>query len=187
MKIFETIQKQYAILGIISSRLSSQKYRFNEREFLGFLLFGYQIFSQFVYVFHEASGFMEYVVSICATSGTIIMFVCFAAIVFRKSTLFESIDNVETLIDKSECHFSIIIYVKKSKNEKCILGSKYPRSKRFFLITSQRVNRLCEIFFMLVVKVTLQVLMLPTFVVSYGLYLFTDLGSESFQMPYPMW
>ena len=102
MKIFQIIQKQYAILGISSPNQSAQKNPSNERTTLGFLIFAWNIVSQFVYIFYVASGFMEYVDCISSTCAGIITFVCFAAIVFRKTTLFKNIENMEQLIDKSE-------------------------------------------------------------------------------------
>lgn len=105
MKVFQTIQKQFAILGISSPRPPIQKYPFNERIYFGFLLFGCSTVSKFVYIFHVASGFIEYVECVSVISGSIIIIVCFGAIVFRKSTIFESVDLMEKLLDASESPF----------------------------------------------------------------------------------
>lgn len=111
MKIFRTYKKNYAILGIELSNQSTQKYPFNPRVFFGFLSFGCAIIFEFVYIFHVANAFMEYVVAICTTSGTIIMLVCFAAIVFKRNLLFDAIDITEKLIDTSEYNFEFSIHV----------------------------------------------------------------------------
>lgn len=96
MKIFQTVQTHYATLGIsFLNRSASSSKRVN----FGFLSFGCIFVSQSWYTFHVASSFMEYVEGICASSGTTINFACFAAIVFRKATLFETIDNFERLIN----------------------------------------------------------------------------------------
>lgn len=65
----------------------------------GFLLFACLISSNLVYIFQVADGFMEYMESICATSASMIIFVCFAAIARRKPTLFKSIENTEKFIE----------------------------------------------------------------------------------------
>lgn len=112
MKIFQTVQKQYAIVGIESSSPSNQwiqKCPFNERILFGFLLFGCLILLQFVYLLHVASSFMEFMVAACSTSASITMFTCFAAIVYRKSTLFDCIVNGEKLQDTSASHTFIQI------------------------------------------------------------------------------
>lgn len=104
MKIFRTIQGQYAILGIIrpSSQSNHQKYSFNKRIFFEFFMFVWCIGLQLVYLFYEANGFMEYMECICSASAGAIVLICFMAILFRKSLLFKSIDNLEEFIDSSE-------------------------------------------------------------------------------------
>lgn len=94
----------YATLGICPSNQPTQTYPFSLllRVIFGFLLFGYLIVSQCVYTFYVANGFIEYVECICTTFSSIIVFVFFAAIVFRKTELFEIIENIESLIDTSE-------------------------------------------------------------------------------------
>lgn len=94
MKVFELVQIQYETLGISPSNQLNQKYPFNERILFGFFLFGFLIPSQFVYIFYVADGFMDYMVSICSTSADTLTFVSFAAIVFRRSNLFECFDNI---------------------------------------------------------------------------------------------
>lgn len=67
------------------------------------------------------------------------------------------------------------------------LGCEYPESMTFFLKIRQRVERLSEIVFMVVVKISLQLVMLPPCIVSFGVYFFTDSGSVSFQLPILIW
>lgn len=102
IKILCTIQRQYETLGISSSNQPTRSYACSERVLFGFLAFGYAIVSQFVYIFHVADGFMEYMEGSCAAAASIIVFVCFAAIAFQKTTLFECIDNFEKLIGSSK-------------------------------------------------------------------------------------
>lgn len=107
MKVFQTLRRQYAILGISSPNPSPQQCPFNERVFFGVFLFGCFIGSQFMYIAYVASSFMDDMQCICSLSGTIIIFVCFLAIVFRKTTLFESIENIEKLIETSKTRFYV--------------------------------------------------------------------------------
>lgn len=103
IKIFRTVREHYAIVGISPTIVNlSRRLPFNERVLLGFLSFVCTTVSQFVYLLHIASNFMEYMECACSLSGTIIIFVCFMAIVCRKTTLFESLDDIEKLIDSSE-------------------------------------------------------------------------------------
>lgn len=111
IKIFRTVREHYAIVGISPTTLNpSQRFPFNNKVLLGFSSFVCTTVSQFVYILHVARSFMEYMECVCSLSGTIIIFDCFMAIVFRKTTLFETIDDIEELIDFSKslrsCHFS---------------------------------------------------------------------------------
>lgn len=119
MKIFQTVRRQYAIVGICRpSNQSTQECPFNNRILFGFLLFGCLILLQFVYILHVANGFMEFMVSACSTSASITMFVCFAAVVYRKSTLFECFDNMKKLINSSMIFVlnSCLIHVNRNPN-----------------------------------------------------------------------
>lgn len=102
MKIFQTIQKQYATVGISPSNPSTRDLPFNGRILFGFLLFGCLILLQLMHIFYVASGFLEYVVCVSTTCGTVIVLVCFGAIVFRTAVLFEGIEKIEEVIDKSK-------------------------------------------------------------------------------------
>lgn len=102
MKIFKTVRKKYAIVGIRPSNRLIQRYSFNEREFIGFFILGCTAASYFMYIFREARGFIEYMESICAFSASIIMFVSFASVSIKKAALFTSIDKIEKLIETSK-------------------------------------------------------------------------------------
>lgn len=138
MNIFQRIKKRYAILGIGLSSQSSQTYQLNRRILFGFLVFGCNILSQILFIFRVANGFIEYVDCICATSATMIIFVCFATNVFNRVLLFEVINNIENLIDsrKTNSNLNEISFIKPTKNRKCILGCKFLKSKEIFLKTS---------------------------------------------------
>lgn len=102
LEIFHTIQKQYAILGIRSSNLPTQQYPLNERILLIFMFFECVTVSQFTYTFRSSNGFVEYMESICTSAGSAVIFVCLAAVVFRQTTLFNVIDNLQKFIDTSK-------------------------------------------------------------------------------------
>lgn len=102
MEILQTVQKNYAILGISPPHHSNQRLSFNKKVLFGFLSIGSLIFSQAMFIFYVASGFMEYMDSICAISATIVVFICFATIVLRKTKLFEMIENIKKQIGASK-------------------------------------------------------------------------------------
>lgn len=102
MKIFETTQKHFGILGI---RPSNQDHAFNKRILFGFLLFGCFVPLYIVYIFHVADDFMEYVESICVISANIVTFICLSAVVLQRNVIFESIESIDKLIAFSEKEF----------------------------------------------------------------------------------
>lgn len=102
MKIFHTIQAQYAILGISPPNQSNENCSFNGRIFFGFSVFGCLLLSQFIYLFSFTNDFMSYMNCISSILGSILIFVCFARVVFRATALFKTIDNAEKLIETSQ-------------------------------------------------------------------------------------
>lgn len=71
------------------------------------MLFASSTASQLVYISCVANDFMEYMECVGVISGNIIVFVCFAAIVFKRSSLFENIDKIEKHIDLSKAVSSL--------------------------------------------------------------------------------
>lgn len=102
MKIFRTVRKYYAILGIDSSNQSPQKHHFSKREICGLFSLGCLIISQFAYILCVASSFMGYIEAICALSVTTILLGSCATIIIKKIVLFELYDRIEKLIDTSK-------------------------------------------------------------------------------------
>lgn len=106
MKIFRTVQKQYAIIGVSPSNQALRKYPFDERVLSVFLSIASYVILQCVYMFHGANSFMAQVECICSLFGAIMIFACFAAIEFRETTLFQSIGNIERLVDTSKTSYN---------------------------------------------------------------------------------
>lgn len=108
IKIFQTLRRHYAILGISSSNQSAQKCLVNKRILIFFLLFGCSVVSQLVYI-RLANSFLDSMDCICSLYGGGIICVCFTAIVCRKNKLFETIEDIEKLIDSSMPFWSWIL------------------------------------------------------------------------------
>lgn len=100
MKVFQRLQKQYAILGVT---LSNQELPLNAvRLSFGFLSFVYIYISKFIYTLHVANGFLEYLNCACSMCANLIVFVCFATIISKRTLLFQCIENAEKLFDSSK-------------------------------------------------------------------------------------
>lgn len=182
MKVLKTVRRHYVVLGI------SPAQRLSKRVLGGFLLFGYLIVSQFVYFFYKADDFMESMECFCSASGSIIMFIGFAVSVVKRALLFESIANIEQLIDSSE-PYSIYLFPCEItlKLNFYHLGCAYPKSEALFFKASHQIERLSETVFAVVMKIALQLYILPKCIVGYALYFITNSENKSFPLPFPMW
>lgn len=188
MKVFQTVRRNYSILGISPTNQSDRsKCPINSRIFLISFSFGCSVISQMWFI-HLANSFAECMECIGSLSAGIIVFVSFAAIVFRKTELFECFDRVEELIRSSERISNHRWLQLNFENESMnILGCKSRKSNALFSKAGCQVERFSQVVFMVMMKVALQCSMLPKCVISLGIYYLTDSGSDSFELPYPMW
>lgn len=97
MKIFQSIQNQFAILGI-----SSEQQILNRKIVFGLTLLGMCIVLQCAATFQPANEFKEYIDRVNMTSTTIIAAIIFAVVIFNIKNLFEIINMFEKLINDSE-------------------------------------------------------------------------------------
>lgn len=132
MKIFQIIQLHFTSLGIIRS----DQHTCNKKILVGFIIFWFAVGLQLEYLLFEANGFMELMECISSLSGSAIIFVCFAAIVFSRDAVFDSIDQIEEIIDSSKTGFyhtklfytsiDTLNFRKKTSEIKKILYEKEP-------------------------------------------------------------
>lgn len=98
MKILQTVQKSFEILGIGCSNQSSI-----HAKYMGAcLIYGVGITFSAVFLFCEASGFQEYTDNLYITTSLAVGFCCITNIFFKVNELFQLIDDVEETIGKSE-------------------------------------------------------------------------------------
>lgn len=101
VKVFQTIQRQFAILGI-NSDLIDKPYPFNRRIFIGFLIL-YSAFSSYlIFIIYEADTFYECAQSIYFSSVVILVAFCLMILLFRVHKLFKLITSVQNVIETSE-------------------------------------------------------------------------------------
>lgn len=84
-----------------------------------------------------------------------------------------------------ECEYELD-FVQNLKS--CLFsGCKYSKSQRFFSKTDRKIERLSKKTFDLLLKIVMHFVMLPTSIASFATYFITDSGSDSFELPIPMW
>lgn len=101
MKILQTPRKYFAEFGIDSIQ-ANQKNPYNERNLLVCLIYGVGLTSSFIYMFHMAKVFDEYIDSVFMSSTIIIDALIFITHVWKMTDLFQYITNLETIITSSE-------------------------------------------------------------------------------------
>lgn len=98
MKVFQTVQSNYELIGI-SSVESLHNFPYNPQISIGFLTFGVSTGSYIIYFFNMADDFKAYIEYTITVSAFLIISVCFGAVVLRMTELFENIDGMENVIE----------------------------------------------------------------------------------------
>lgn len=114
MKIFERIQKNLAKWDINPN--SMEPNRFNWKIWMIFLLFGLDIFCNIMFIFLiEENRLMNYVNDFCIITVFVLVVNNLAVIVLQQSKLFEEIQRIEKIINKSNL-FAYLIWISMKRN-----------------------------------------------------------------------
>lgn len=108
MKIFEMIRKHLIVVGMESTQ-STRLNSFNGRLSMSFLLFINYITSSALFLIYSANLIIEFMQCFCIISALIEIGFCFAAIAVQKQLLFNYIESMEKLINKSEFEIKEIL------------------------------------------------------------------------------
>lgn len=97
MKLFQSIQKSYAILGISQCQPS-----FNIRILVASLGFGSGIILSNVFLFRDIENWKEFTDTIFVNSSVILVDICFSNMIFKMEKLFQFIDCCEKIFETSK-------------------------------------------------------------------------------------
>lgn len=70
---------------------------------------------------------------------------------------------------------------------KIISGLDYPESMALYVVANERIEKISEFLYFIVLKVAPPCVIFPKLFASLHAYSTTDLGSEAFKLPLPMW
>lgn len=96
MKLFQIIQKNFALLGI-----SSNQSLCNRQSVVAFSIYGFASIFSSAFLFFKANTFLEYTMNVFVTTTIFAIWIAFTVILFKKQNLFQLIDEFERLFDKS--------------------------------------------------------------------------------------
>lgn len=99
IKLFQIIQRYFAILGI-SSNYSKQNDMLNRNVLKASVFYGLNSTFNTIFLLVEASNFREYIDSIIATTSVFGILFCFMIVFSEMSKLFEFIENCERVTNE---------------------------------------------------------------------------------------
>lgn len=101
MEIFQSIQNNFAILGIGRNQLT-RKHNTNVKNVLSLFLHTFFTIANFLYLARMANNLREYADGIFTTSAVLVCGASMLIIVWTMPNWFELIDNLEKIINSSE-------------------------------------------------------------------------------------
>lgn len=165
MKIFQSIQKCFAVLGIEPPQFV-QNHSFNLNNVLTFVILVQVIISNNVYLFRGAANFKDFTNAFYWATTLTVAGVNFTIIFWKMMKMFDFIANLEKIIRKRLANTS---------------------SKTIYETANHQVEKRSEKIIFVLKKVALPCFMFPPCFISYFLYFTTDLANDAFQLPSPMW
>lgn len=97
MKIFQTIRKNHATVGICQTQKAA-----HEKVVVTLSLYGLTFASSVIFLFHDADTFLDYSNNMYITTGQAMIFIVCTIVTFKMVELFRFIDNLEGLINQSK-------------------------------------------------------------------------------------
>lgn len=157
MKALQVALRNFELLGI------NLRLPLNENLFIVNAIVIWSHISNCMYLFHVASTFQEYTLSINTTSTTTLIILVYAAIMWKMRKMIDFINFLETVI------------------------ANHRSFKEAFGETTQKVEKMSKIIFFAVLQLFPPGTMFPGFVVSFIMYYKTGSGEDAFQLPLAMW
>lgn len=109
MKIFQTIQKNHAIVGICPNQTQATYKKIKVMFFLYVLGFTFSV----TFLCQDANTFLEYASNMYVTTALAMFIVIYAIAIFKMSELFEYITEMQNFIEESK--YTIFKYIIKLK------------------------------------------------------------------------
>lgn len=109
LKIFQFVQTKFATVGI-NRALATQKYPFNGKNIIGFLTLMAAFASSVLYAIYTADSFFEYTQATYAITTTIMVICLLLILILQVKTLFELIEDLESVVNTSEYRHRITYF-----------------------------------------------------------------------------
>lgn len=107
MKIFQTVQRNLAVLGFTPNQRQSNRWQLDWREIFGVAKCSADTVTIAAYVFTQAESIEEYMDSIFALIVLVSITISYISVIVRNDTLFRMIETAEDEVNLSKCcHFA---------------------------------------------------------------------------------
>ena len=103
MKLFQSAQRCFAMLGIYPIQANGKYLCFNRKIWIVFISYLVGIIFNCVFLFRKVHSFEEYTDIIFRISISILIIICYVVIVLQMENLFQIINNCEEIIRQSKC------------------------------------------------------------------------------------
>lgn len=157
IKILEAVQFNFASLGI------DPHHPLNPNLYFVSAAIAWSHLSNCVYLFHVASTFQEFTLSINSTSTTTLFILVYGLFVWKEQKVLEFINRLELILRRNM------------------------RYRDAIDATTELVEKWSKIIFFLVLQLFPPGTMLPVLLVSFLVYFNTGSGQSAFQLPLAMW
>lgn len=187
MKLFQTVQKNLMLVGYMRNQAGYRYYAFGRRHFISSVLFSIATTSIFIFATHTANSPAEYMDAFYLLAVLLSILVSHMSITLKMTKLFDFIDNLEKVYDKSKFHRNLRLVTKYSNSSSLIsciqqTGSDCPEQK----VELDRINEIVEllstVIHILVVKIGVPCIILPKAILSFYKYIATDAGNDAFKL-----
>lgn len=186
MKIFQEVQKNLAVLGLIPNQRQHKHWHLDWRAIFGVIKCLADIITIAVYVFTRAESIEEYMDSIFVLSVLISITMSYISVIFRSDILFKMIETAENESSFSKC--CDLTFVQVFINTQFLLGvNNNPSLQPMYDKFNRIIEKSCEIIYLAATYVVVPGFVLPKVIVSYHTYFTTDAGSAAFELPFVAW
>lgn len=191
IKVFQLIQENLAILGI-DRNAAMKTHPFNMKNLIALQAINLNIICTVMYIIVEVNTFFIIMQCIYEFSVNVSVLLIALVILLKLKESYACIDDCDSLVNasKNECSLSWWNWSwwNKNKNFFTILSElKYSASQSIFKEANQRVEKLSNIVFFLMVKITPGVVFLPSFIYSFIIYFAIDSENDPFTLPISFW
>lgn len=185
MIISPSIESYFVGLGV------NLQYPFNARLLMSYFVFISGTFSGFVELFHVAETIQEYAQSYFATAAVTAAGLSFAIVASKIQKLSVFIHDLENIMQRREFAFHTIISNQIKSNSIAMMngisGRKYPTSLVIYDENFEIIKKWDGWVNLFVMRISLHGAMWSKYLASFAIYFLTDLGRDSFALPFPMW